>query len=134
MKIKLILKKIIPSSEEATGRRFFVLPEEPSSGEVAERIFFGSFVLPEKLPEEVLPDEQFVLPEEQSYRKKFFDLVTFLEKKVLPDEQIVHPEELSSRRRNYFFKKLVLFSNFETRVVLSIHLIAGCTNNVAGCT
>jgi len=55
----------------------------------------------------------------------------FFWKKVLPDllpesfRKNILPEEPSSERRNYFFN---------TRAILPIHLIAGYTSNVAGCT
>jgi len=102
---------------------------------------FQKKVLPESFRKNLLPEEQIVfyrknlfpeafrknlLPE--SFRKKV--LPESFQKKFLPDEQFVLPEEGSSGwticstgRRNYFFN---------TRTILSIHLITGCTSNVAG--
>jgi len=65
---------------------------------------------------------------------------SFFWKKVLLVEQLFYrknffleklPKEPSSERtkllEEIFFFKLVLFSNFGTRAVLLVHLIAGCT-------
>ena len=81
----------------------------------------------------VLPVERFF-----RYHKLFF------RKKVLPVTQIVLSKEGSSNT-NCFFGRRFFRSNpncssrrriifFNARTILLIHLINGCTSNVAGCT
>ena len=60
-------------------------------------MFFWKNLLPEKLPEELLPDEQFVLPEKPSSGR------TKLPEEVLP---ITFPEEGSSGRTNCSFGRI----------------------------
>jgi len=68
-------------------------------------LFIRKNLLPEKLPEEVLPVTS---PEEGSY------------------------DRINCYIGRTFFQKKELF--FNTRAILSIHLIAGYTSNVIGCT
>ena len=133
-KIALVLKKIISSS----GRRFFQmnnlfyrknllsekLPEEGSFGRTncssrrtffrKNKLFYRKNLLLETFRKNLLPEEQqFVLPEKSYSGRTQIVLPETFRKNLLPEEEIIF---------------------FNARTILPIHLIAGCTNNIAGCT
>ena len=79
------------------------------------KLFYRKKLLPESFRKKVLPVEH----------KLFF------RKKVLPEtfRKNLLPEDF---RKNLLPEEEIIF--FNARAILPIHLIAGCTSNVAGCT